>query len=657
MRRDRTIQFTALGLMLVFLTVQGVLSTQLAASVGRNRLVFADRAEAGDPPEVALGIAMGAFRGVFVNFLWIRANTLKEQGKYYESVDLARTITRLQPRFPRVWVFHAWNLAYNISVATQTPQERWQWVQSGITLLRRDGIPNNPGSILLYKELAWIYLHKVQGYMDDAHRYYKRMHAREWTIVMGMPPKVPFGERTEPDALKNLYIERWLTPIAEAPDTLDEVYAQQPLARELVARIRDEAGLSLNRQLLEYAEEVRSYVLLAGAGVPLPPGFADDGLVRVLTDQRYAQAGPVLIRHLRKRVLLDDYNMDPRTMIRYTQKYGPLDWRHPAAHAVYWSARGSEEALFRVTEANRKDFDFLNTDRITIQAIQELFRSGWVQYDIVNPAFMRNLPHADFIPIYPKLLDELAARSDFDTPTRVYSFYAAGNENHIKDSIRFLYRRGDLKAAEEYYRYLRTWPGLNTHNPELQGKITVPLREFVVNEIVEDARETNPTVAMQEIAGALMSAFVAGLLGGDEQQFRSNIEYARMFHDRYQQEQGSVRTVVTGQEGRMAFPPFDQMAATFLAGLVEEAGIPQGPVMYRRAPADLQGRAYVLLERTNLRAMVDQMATQGQPPFDVWFPPPNNGDERTLQMYRTLMLGEAGQVAPSTPDAGRIEQR
>ena len=119
-----------------------------------------------------------------------------------------------------------------------------------------------------------------------------------------------------------------------------------------------------------------------------------------------------------------------------------------------------------------------------------------------------------------------------------------------------------------------------------------------------------------------------------------------MFHDRYQQEQGSVRTVVTGQEGRMAFPPFDQMAATFLAGLVEEAGIPQGPVMYRRAPADLQGRAYVLLERTNLRAMVDQMATQGQPPFDVWFPPPNNGDERTLQMYRTLMLGEAGRSRP-----------
>jgi hypothetical protein len=68
-----------------------------------------------------LGIAMGAFRGIFVNWLWMRANDLKEQGKYYEAVDLAKTITRLQPRFPRVWAFHAWNLAYNISVATNTP--------------------------------------------------------------------------------------------------------------------------------------------------------------------------------------------------------------------------------------------------------------------------------------------------------------------------------------------------------------------------------------------------------------------------------------------------------------------------------------------------------------------------------------------------------
>src|SRR5207253_542677 len=88
----------------------------------------ATRLVEGQPPQVAVGIAMGAFRGLFVNILWIRANQLKEDGRYHESMDLARAITQLQPRFPQVWVFHAWNMAYNISVATQTPDERWRWV-------------------------------------------------------------------------------------------------------------------------------------------------------------------------------------------------------------------------------------------------------------------------------------------------------------------------------------------------------------------------------------------------------------------------------------------------------------------------------------------------------------------------------------------------
>ena len=33
------------------------------------------------------------FRGVFVNWLWMRANELKEAGRYHESVELASAIT------------------------------------------------------------------------------------------------------------------------------------------------------------------------------------------------------------------------------------------------------------------------------------------------------------------------------------------------------------------------------------------------------------------------------------------------------------------------------------------------------------------------------------------------------------------------------------
>src|SRR5262245_11501770 len=171
---DRTAQIVALVVLLCCLGASVFIAPSVAASAGRNRLVYGDTLERGDPPEVAVGIAMGAFRGLFVNMLWIRANDRKQEGRYFDAVDLARTITRLQPRFPRVWAFHAWNLAYNISVATNTPEERWNWVSQGIRLLRDEGIPKNPSDLLLHKELGWIFLHKVQGYMDDANGYYKR---------------------------------------------------------------------------------------------------------------------------------------------------------------------------------------------------------------------------------------------------------------------------------------------------------------------------------------------------------------------------------------------------------------------------------------------------------------------------------------------------
>ncbi|MFO0376359.1 MAG: hypothetical protein ACK51N_04855, partial [bacterium] len=181
MKRDSNVILLAVAVIVVGLGASCLLAVQIAASAGRHQLVYTDRAEEGITPEEALGIAAGAFRGVVVNFLWIRAQELKQDGKHYEAVDLAKTITRPQPRFPRVWAFHAWNLAYNISVATQTPGERWQWVNAGIRLLRDQGIPANPSDMLLHRELAWIFLHKIQGMADDANGHYKRAMAYEWT--------------------------------------------------------------------------------------------------------------------------------------------------------------------------------------------------------------------------------------------------------------------------------------------------------------------------------------------------------------------------------------------------------------------------------------------------------------------------------------------
>ena len=105
------------------------------------------------PPSLVFAtVAMGAFRGLVVDILWMRADKLKEEGQFFDAKQLAQWITKLQPRFAAVWEFHAWNMAYNISVAipASQPDQRWQWVRNGYELLRDEGIPTNPKSIQLY---------------------------------------------------------------------------------------------------------------------------------------------------------------------------------------------------------------------------------------------------------------------------------------------------------------------------------------------------------------------------------------------------------------------------------------------------------------------------------------------------------------------------
>src|SRR5689334_16549450 len=138
------------------------------------------------PPVLAFTtVALGSFRGLIANALWIRANDLQLDGKFFEQVQLADWITRLEPSFVQVWVVQAWNMAYNISVKFRDPVDRWRWVQNGIELLRDQGLRYNPKEALVYRELAWFFQHKIGQNLDDAHLFYKYAWATNMTAVLG----------------------------------------------------------------------------------------------------------------------------------------------------------------------------------------------------------------------------------------------------------------------------------------------------------------------------------------------------------------------------------------------------------------------------------------------------------------------------------------
>ncbi|RMF80536.1 MAG: hypothetical protein D6744_08125, partial [Planctomycetota bacterium] len=146
------------------------------------------------PPEYAFAIqAFGAFRGLLTNIAFIRAETLKDQGRYYDAMQLASWICKLQPRFPSVWEFQSWNMAWNISITTYTPEERWNWIYNGLRLIRDEGLKYNPRAVNLYKQLAWIFVNKMSETTDQYHLFFKRAWAWRMHLLLGPPPD-PLGD-------------------------------------------------------------------------------------------------------------------------------------------------------------------------------------------------------------------------------------------------------------------------------------------------------------------------------------------------------------------------------------------------------------------------------------------------------------------------------
>ena len=134
-RSATLIQAAALAVAAICVALAASLQSPINAQRKELQLVMQSEIYKELPPEYAWVSAFGgAFRGIAVNFLWMRADSLKEEGKYYDAHQLAKWICTLQPRFADVWNFQAWNMSYNISVATHTAQERWQWVYNGIRL-------------------------------------------------------------------------------------------------------------------------------------------------------------------------------------------------------------------------------------------------------------------------------------------------------------------------------------------------------------------------------------------------------------------------------------------------------------------------------------------------------------------------------------------
>jgi len=447
------------------------------------------------PPDIAFTqAALGSFRGLAVDYLWIRLQGLKEAGRYYEAMELSRLIVKLQPRFISVWDFHAWNMAYNISDAVRTPEEKWLWVQEGIRLLRDEGIPLNPAAPKLYEQLAYTFFHRIGKYSSFTQDYFKLRHATEWHALLGEMPK---GSTAAAVA--------WLQPLADAPKNWDELVGREPGVAALAHELRA-LGLKLDREFLRQIALLESGADLTDAqGVVAGQreGFKlTESGARLREIWRGASSGKalrVLLGFLRAQALRDEYHMDPAFMLELTQTFGPLDWRHPAAHTVYWSLLGARRSQHR---PGVDLYALMATDRMVVNGLKELAFGGSVSFDLLS-GYYNLVPEPLLLDAYEKAFMEAQGRLEQNEQYR-----DALVENHrgfLLQAVQVAYCYGSQTLAEHFYAKLRNeFPA--------KGNYGRPLDEFVAEELVRglDRLET----AKPAIQGFAFRAFEEGLAGG-----------------------------------------------------------------------------------------------------------------------------------------------
>ena len=350
------------------------------------------------PPLVAFTtVAIGGFRGILADILWIRASTLQDQGKYVELVQLADWITKLEPRLADVWAFQAWNLAYNVSAFFNTPEDRWRWVRHGITLLRDEGLRYNPGSASLCRELAWMFQHKIGGTQDEMHRVYKRAWAAEMSALFDGP----------------------------RPD-----YAHLP------------------------AE-------------------ASNRLTRI-------------------------YKLNPAVMEQIDREYGPVDWRLPPAHSLYWALQSRRVA---------RGWDIVAANRMIYQAMANQFREGALLFRPEEGVFVTR-PNLDVLPEARTAYETAIAENPGETAM------TAAYDNFLGDAIVILFTHD---RPEEARRLLDEFRARHPGEP-----LPADLDAFVCRVVTRDAARLSYEEALGLLERAELQSVFWQALGEDAQ--------ARGFH-------------------------------------------------------------------------------------------------------------------------------
>lgn len=489
-------------------------------------------------------VATGAFRGLVVDVLWMRADRLKEEGLFFDARQLAEWITILQPRFASVWEFHAWNMAYNISVAipASQPDQRWRWVRNGYELIRDEAIGKYKlKNITLYHEIARIFQHKMGGVSDDVHKYYKLQLATAMEQVLA-------SEDNQLDSQDRRYFEA----LAKATVGWRQIN-RDPNVASLVKALK-----SADPNFSDEGQFVSNYLSLRQNSRRYSPAAGE-----TIDDFRGSEALKKFDLFAKSHYLRNVWKLDPALMRQLNDTYGPidytdpnvhlpLDWRHPDTHAIYWAVKGLRVAAQE--EGREVDMDETNTDRIVCHSLQNLFRNGKLiirdvsmevpgdgfsqgpQVQAFKEVFLR--PDLRMFESYNKSVQKILEKYKDDRGT--YESMRNGYRNMLRNALFSFYQSGHKLQAQKIHDKLREdWPDL----PEFK----VSLDALARARLLEELESIDITNAKEQIIFMLRESYFLYAIRDDEAA-AGRESLAKQVHEYYQ---GKYR-----DENRIDLPEF-----------------------------------------------------------------------------------------------------
>ena len=246
----------------------------------------------------------------------------------------------------------------------------------------------------------------------------------------------------------------------------------------------------------------------------------------------------------------EKYKIDPVFAEKVNSQWGPLDWRLPEAHAIYWASVGLQKA--KEDPDKVKPGDLIQLRRVIYQSMLQAFHHGRF---IANP-FTNQYTLGPNLDLVAKVNNAYLTEMKEDPPSS--NEIAVAHRNFLRDAVYFLYSNNRVAEAANWYRDLgQRYPDktiLDKVPDSLPKNLT--LDQYAADRVQEDIGDFSEERTISDIQGLLGTAYY-NLAIGEDDHYQGLLLEAHQLYENYQKRLQAFDTTK-----RIVLPPFPTMNQT-----------------------------------------------------------------------------------------------